>query len=122
MTSRRQFLQIGMVASAATLVEQTAIASADPGGSVLPIYAAVYDARFAEGIEFGRCSESLGLSTRRIEGDMTAVWYGDFHPLWTRRPIAIAGLTGHGALFRATHSRRCRDSASCFSSFALSVR
>jgi hypothetical protein len=98
-TSRREFLQIGVSAMALPLAAQAA-SGAGPGTSPsIPLHAVVYDTRFAASINFARQSEFLGLSTRAIEGDMTALWYEEIYHRWQQEPIAIAGLTAHAAMF-----------------------
>ena len=34
-----------------------------------------------------------------MAGDMTRFWYDDLYHRWRQAPVAIAGLTAHGALF-----------------------
>lgn len=97
MTSRREFLQIGITATAWPLAANVARATA--AGSGLPLYKVVYDRRFAAGRTFADRARALGFTTHAIDGDMTKLWYEDLYHVWRRGPAAIAGLTAHGPLF-----------------------
>ncbi len=107
MTSRREFLQIGIAASAWPLATQTALAAGFDGlgtapagsGPSLPLYKVVYDTRFAASVAFGRRAASLGASVQAIQGDMTRLWFDDIYHRWKDSPVAIAGLTAQGPLF-----------------------
>ena len=105
MTYRREFLQIGIAASALPLAVQAARA-AEPLGWLgagdapgVPLYKAVYDLRFAVSVAFARRAETQGVAVHAFEGDITRFWYDDLYHRWRDGPAAIAGLTGHGALF-----------------------
>jgi hypothetical protein len=102
MTSRRQFLQIGIAASALPLAP-AALRAAELDGArrtaALPLYKVVYDSRFAASLTFARRATAHGASLQPIEGDMTWFWYHDLYHRWRSAPAAIAGLTAHGALF-----------------------
>jgi len=106
MTSRREFLQIGIAASAWPLATQTARATgfglggtASVGVPYLPLYKVVYDTRFAASVAFGRRAASLGAPVHAIQGDMTSLWFDDVYHRWKTSPVAIAGLTAQGPLF-----------------------
>lgn len=101
MTNRRQFLQIGVTATALPLASRAAhAAGVDLGGvESVPLYAVVYDTRFAASVAFARRAEALGFRIEAIEGDMTQLWYDELYHRWQRGPAAIAGLTAHGPLF-----------------------
>lgn len=101
MTSRRQFLQIGVTATALPLASRAAHAVGVElaAGAPVPLYAVVYDTRFPASVEFGRQSRALGIRAEPIEGDMTRLWYDDLYHRWKRGPAAIAGMTAHGPLF-----------------------
>ena len=106
MTSRREFLQIGIAASAWPLATQAVLAAgfeavggAAPGMPSLPLYKVVYDTRFAASVAFGRRAASLGVPVHAIEGDMTRLWFDDIDHRWKESPVAIAGLTAQGPLF-----------------------
>jgi hypothetical protein len=110
MTNRREFLQIGVGAAAWPLVAGAVQATGvDTGRHSTPLFAAIYDTRYAESVAFARRCEALGLHSRAIDGDMTRLWYDEIHPRWQRGPTAIAGLTAHGPLF-------------CFAELARDVR
>jgi hypothetical protein len=103
MTNRRQFLQIGIAASALPFATQAARAAGVETRAdridTLELYKVVYDKRFPESAAFARHATKLGVPTHAIEGDMTKLWYDDLFHRWARAPVAIAGLTAHGALF-----------------------
>lgn len=119
MTSRRQFLRIGLAAGALPLVTRgAAAASRDIGGSSalstpagerdgrgsVALYKVVYDSRFPASLAFAQRAAALGLQTAEIEGDITAFWYHELDQRWRRgeqpgSPVAVAGLTAHGPLF-----------------------
>lgn len=115
MTSRRQFLQIGITATAWPIVARAADAAGVGPRQDTPLLGVVYDTRFAESAAFGRRSAALGLRAHAIDGDMTRLWYDEIyyqwqqrqphhwqqrHPhQWQERPTALAGLTAHGPMF-----------------------
>lgn len=105
MTNRREFLQIGIAASALPLAAQAARA-AEPlgwlgaaGSPAVPLYKAVYDSRFSSSVAFAGRAQELGVAVHAIEGDMTRLWYDDLYHRWRNGPAAIAGLTAHGPMF-----------------------
>jgi hypothetical protein len=124
MFSRRRFIECGTAGSLAGafaawgLPREAAASSAVPGGDARadsalegsgsrrggalelpPLYAVVFDERFAQAIRFGREAGRLGLPVRGLQGDVTDFWYAELHPLWKRQPRPIAGLTAYAALF-----------------------
>ena len=105
MTNRREFLQIGIAASALPLAAQAARTSEPLGwlGSAdaasVPLYKAVYDSRFADSVAFARRVEQRGVAAHAIDGDVTRFWYDDLYHRWREGPVAIAGLTAQGPLF-----------------------
>ena len=105
MTSRREFLQIGIAASTWPLATQTARAAGIPGlatalrSEPVPLYTVVYDTRFPESVAFGSRAAALGARVHAIDGDMTRLWFDDIYHRWKQAPVAIAGLTAHGPLF-----------------------
>jgi hypothetical protein len=104
MTNRREFLQIGVAASALPLAVQAArgsdtFGSRESAARAVPLYKVVYDVRFAESVAFARRVAAQGVAVHAIEGDMTRFWYDDLYHRWQRGPAAIAGLTAHGAMF-----------------------
>jgi hypothetical protein len=110
MTNRREFLQIGVSATAWPLLSRAAHAAGvgEPAPAIR-IATVVYDTRFAESVAFAGRSAQLGLTTRAIEADMTRLWYEEIYLRWQREPAAIAGLTAHGPMF-------------CFAELARDVR
>lgn len=110
MTNRREFLQIGVTATAWPLVARAAQAAGlETVPQQTPIAAVVYDTRFADSVAFARRSASLGLTTHPIDADMTRLWYDEIYHRWQQGPAAIAGLTAHGPMF-------------CFAELARDVR
>jgi hypothetical protein len=103
MTNRRDFLQIGIAATALPLATQAARAAGIEIGATrtepLELYKVVYDSRFPESLAFARRAAKLGVPTHAIEGDMTRFWYDDLYHRWKQGPAAIAGLTAHGPMF-----------------------
>jgi hypothetical protein len=103
MISRRQILQSGLVATSLPIVAGVSLAplqSAHAKALAQPrLYKVLFDQRFAASREFGREAQWQGHSVQGFNGDITTVWYHDLHPRWQQGPVAIAGLTAHGALF-----------------------
>jgi len=102
MTNRRGFLQIGLAVSTlslATRARAAAVAATVAPAATVPLYKALYDPRFPASVAFARRTAAQGVAVQAIEGDMTAFWYEDLYHRWRQSPVAIAGLTAHGALF-----------------------
>ena len=121
MINRRRFVQHGVAGSVIALVggipvlagAATSGVSRESGGLLadgvlgdglfgdngFKVHVAVFDRRFAAGRRFARSSETRGIATRAIAGDVTTLWYSELHPLWKQHPVAIAGLTTYGPLF-----------------------
>lgn len=99
MTNRREFLQIGVTATAWPLASSAVRAAQIPGAEPLTLYKVVYDRRFGASIAFAERAAALGLAVHAIEGDMTRFWYDDLYHVWSKAPAAIAGLTAHGPMF-----------------------
>jgi hypothetical protein len=99
MTSRREFLQIGVAASALPWAAYAGAVVRSVPVDAVPLYKVVYDRRFSAGVEFAQRASALGHSVHAINGDMTRFWYDDLYHRWRRGAAAIAGLTGRGALF-----------------------
>jgi hypothetical protein len=101
MTSRREVLKAGLAAS--TLLPLGARADSVAVDAALAqtvqFYKVLYDARFAAGVAFARRAAARGLAVHAMAGDMTRFWYDDLYHRWRQGPVAIAGLTAHGALF-----------------------
>lgn len=109
MTTRREFLQAGIAASAIPLGAAALKAAVSPdtelaGSSTSPdaamsFYKVVFDERFPDCVAFAAEMRRLGAVVHAIRGDMTDLWYRDLHHQWQTVPTAIAGMTGHGAMF-----------------------
>ena len=100
MTSRREFLKVGLTASALLPVgARASFVGVETRASVLPLYKVLYDSRFAASVAFARRAAARGIAVHAMTGDMTPFWYDDLYHRWRKEPVAIAGLTAHGALF-----------------------
>ena len=97
MTSRREFLKVGLVATALPVAARAELAATS--SPTVSLYKVLYDTRFAASIEFARRAAARGLAVHAMGGDMTRFWYDDLYYRWRQAPAAIAGLTAHGALF-----------------------
>jgi len=97
MASRREFIQAGIVASALPIIGSAG--DLNPRPTAPAFYKVVFDHRFLASREFGREMEKMGASVYGIHGDITALWFHDLHHRWKQGPVAIAGMTAHGALF-----------------------
>lgn len=100
-TSRREFLQIGLGTAAVAPLGGIANASSAPlQAPPLSLYKVVYDARFPSSVAFARrAAAQHGVAVHATHGDITSFWYHDLYYRWAEAPVAIAGLTGYGALF-----------------------
>jgi hypothetical protein len=108
MTTRREFLQAGIAASAvpmtagAFISDNPTMPETSPSVfqlSPMPFYKVVFDERFPDSVAFAAAMKQLGVAIHGIKGDMTDLWYHELQPQWQKRPVPIAGLTAHGALF-----------------------
>jgi hypothetical protein len=99
MTSRREFLKVGVAASALPWAAYAGVVDISASAHSVPLYKVVYDARFSAGVEFAQRASALGHAVHAIDGDMTRFWYDDLYHRWQRGAAAIAGLTARGALF-----------------------
>lgn len=101
MTNRRQFLGLGLTASALPLATATAFGGSPAAAAVraLPLYKVLYDTRFPASAAFAERAAARGAVVHAIAGDMTEFWYDDLYHRWRRGPAALAGLTAYGALF-----------------------
>lgn len=102
MTDRRLFLQASAATAAVPFVGLpfgTASAAPAAGPAPIPIHTLVYDPHFAESRDFAEEGRSQGVDVHAIDGDVTRLWTDHLRDLWSREPVAIAGLTGQGALF-----------------------
>jgi hypothetical protein len=98
MTSRREILKAGLVASALPLAAG-ALAAPSARPEAVALYKILYDTRFPESVAFATRAAEHGHSVHAMHGDMTRFWYDDLYHRWRQGPAAIAGLTAHGALF-----------------------
>src|SRR5215472_13857349 len=102
MASRREFLQMGVaaltlpIAAAGSLPSSISLSN---GESSITLYKMVFDERFAASRAFAKEAERLGVPIHGIKGDMTDLWYHDLYARWKEGPVAIAGMTAHGAIF-----------------------
>jgi hypothetical protein len=109
-TNRREFLQIGVSATAWPLVARTMPGTGiEQPSDLVPLSLVVYDTRFPESVAFAERCAALGLRTRAIDADMTRLWYDEIYHRWQEGPQPIAGLTAHGPMF-------------CFAELARDVR
>lgn len=103
MSSRREFLQMGVAAIAlpisahAVLSPASSILNGEPAAT--PLYKVAFDERFSSSRAFAEEAERLGVPVHGIKGDMTDLWYHDLYARWKQGPAAIAGLTAHGPIF-----------------------
>jgi hypothetical protein len=103
MTSRRQFLQTGIAASALPL-SINALLSPSPaaaGSQVarVSLYKAIFDGRYAEGQTFARQAAGFRVPVHSLPyGDVTEI-YDELDVLWRKERVAIAGLTQFGPMF-----------------------
>ncbi len=109
MATRRDFLQFGIAVSALPLALKNFQASPSVHAKSAPVsanesrgrnfYKVIVDSRIPESIRFGERMREMGSVVHPITGDITDLWFHDLHAQWTKQPVAIAGLTEHGALF-----------------------
>src|SRR5262245_23556073 len=100
MTSRREFLKAGLAASAFLPVgARTSVAGVEAPAVPVALYKVLYDTRFAASVAFARRAAARGIGLHAMTGDVTPFWYHDLYHRWRQAPVAIAGFTGHGALF-----------------------
>ena len=103
MTSRREFLHMGVAALALPISAGAGLSLAGSAWSgepaAMPLYKVVFDERFAACRAFAGEAQQLGLPTHAIRGDVTNLWYHDLSARWKQSPAPIAGLTQKGALF-----------------------
>jgi len=103
MASRREFLQVAGVALALPISARAGSkpTSAALAGETAPaqLYKVIYDERHASSRAFAAEVARLGAPVHAIQGDITDLWFRDLDARWKKQPVAIAGLTEHGALF-----------------------
>lgn len=96
MSTRREFLEGGLVAATALMGPIPAFAAEAP---VVPLYAAIYDVRFAASRSFAAEAHLRGTSVKGIRGQVHDLWHDDLYHHWNAQPMALAGMTTHEALF-----------------------
>ena len=99
MASRREFIQAGFAATVLPMVVSAHEISQPPLFKPQSLYKVVFDQRFPASVAFAREMSQLGAPIHAIDGDITDLWFHDLHAAWKKQPVAIAGLTAHGALF-----------------------
>jgi hypothetical protein len=97
MTSRREFLRVGL--SGGALLLATSGLSRALDHSTPDIYKVIFDERFSESVAFACDMQRRGTPVHGISGDVTALWYYDLHVAWRNAPIHIVGLTTASSLF-----------------------
>ena len=100
--NRRDFVVSAAAAAAWTSTAGGAArrdSSGDSGDLHPDLYTLVYDTRFAASRAYGVAARRRGAATTPIAGDVTALWYHDLHPRWSRGTGAIAGMTTSATLF-----------------------
>ncbi len=68
-----------------------------PSTGPLP-HKVILDARFRQSCEFGASAVRMGCKIRPIHGDITALWFDELQPHWTRSKEAIVGMTTAASL------------------------
>ncbi len=108
MTTRREFLQAGIAASAVPIAagafSSDKPTTPEPTVSAaplqpMPFFKVIFDERFPDSVAFAEEMKRLGVACHGISGDMTDLWYRELYPQWQKSPVPIAGLTAHGPLF-----------------------
>jgi hypothetical protein len=99
MTNRREFLKVGLAASALPLAANARPAASTEPLAAVSLYKVLYDTRFPASVAFAERAAARGLVVHAMDGDMTRFWYDDLYHRWQQGPGAIAGMTAHGALF-----------------------
>jgi hypothetical protein len=64
-----------------------------------PLFAVIFDARFATAHAFGDAMAWRGQRVFGYDGDLTAVWLREIEPRWSRRAGALAGMSTPNGLF-----------------------
>jgi hypothetical protein len=98
MTSRREFVQIGLTGVALLPLvpfDASLFASAAYG----PFYKVIFDERFPQSVAFARALAGRWSPMHGIPGDVTALWYDDLYHQWKSGARRIAGMTTKESLF-----------------------
>lgn len=100
-STRRQFIQAGVVAtlagSRALLTGASEVADTDSRNDTLD--RVVYDERFPAAREFGGEAAHLGSKAHAIRGEIHRLWYEDLYYCWKDSKSAVAGITDFRSLF-----------------------
>jgi hypothetical protein len=101
MSSRREFIQRGLAASALAASPLTArLAQADGSGrEPYRFFTVLFDPTFADGAAFGAEAVRLGAPASAAGSDAGSVWMNQIEPRWKHGPAVVAGLTGRASLF-----------------------
>jgi len=103
MPNRRQFLELGLIASIlpglAAATERSPMWAPAASFTRVPLYKAIYDKSYAPALAYAAQMQRLGVAVHPIDGDVTDVWFNDLALRWRESPVAIAGLTAPEALF-----------------------
>ncbi len=103
MTNRREFLQVAAISAAAPIAARAGDAATAAGllqqRTALALGGVVIDSRHAQSRAFGEHVAGRAPLLTTHDGDMTALWLADIAPAWSRKPVALAGLTEAPALF-----------------------
>lgn len=102
MSTRREFIQIGIAAT--TVVATHRLPAADRASMRASVpqetfYKVVYDADFPAAVAFADEAHRRGASTHGIRGDVTDLWYRDLSRQWAHAPMPIAGMTTYQSMF-----------------------
>lgn len=99
MANRREFIQAAAAAAAAAPAAAGMAHASGAGAAPADIGAVVVDRRFEAARLLGAHMADRGRTVLEIEADVTELWTAHVKPLWSGRPVAVAGLTGRQALF-----------------------
>jgi hypothetical protein len=93
--NRREFVFASVTAAAAA----ACAAPAAQASVRLPVFAVIFDRRFAAAHAFADAAAWRGHKVFGYGGDLTAVWLDEIEPRWSRRAGALAGMSTPAALF-----------------------
>jgi hypothetical protein len=102
--NRRDFVLTGITAAGTATVARPLARPTPPLGATAasdqrPLFAVIFDQRFAAARAFASAMAWRGHKVFGYEGDITAVWLREIEPRWTRRAGALAGVSTPRALF-----------------------
>ena len=93
MANRREFLQMGIAASALPvstgLMLPNKSSTAENISPSIPIYKMIFDNRYAVARVFAKDTENAGGKTYGIDGDITSLWYHDLHHRWKKGDLIV---------------------------------